>query len=372
MTNNQLMIKVYTNFSEGEKWLDNYQNKMPIFACILGFTNTALIPGISTAGAKPEDRKYTAIADGEFLINGVTDKPKFPLPPLDKGISPVFISRGVIEAFNIPVYLFNAGLPHPPSVKNIDLQGIPAKCVSTGNAMPLSIVKHLFQQGLNWGKKLGEKAKEENRYLILGECVVGGTTTALSLLSGLGIDAKGKVNSSHPNCNHQQKWQIVEEGLKKAELLPLKKNFNPLEIVAKVGDPMQVVVAGMALNASKYTGVTLAGGTQMLAVYALIKSLSSQFNHGDYPIIVGTTRWIAEDTTGDTVGLAKTIPDTCLIATQLDFSKSNYHQLRIYEEGYVKEGVGAGGLAIASSLAANWNSDDLINAIEKLILATIK
>ena len=36
---------------------------------------------------------------------------------------------------------------------------------------------------------------------------------------------------------------------------------------------MQLVVAGMALSASKIGGVLLAGGAQMLAVYALIQAL---------------------------------------------------------------------------------------------------
>ncbi len=358
------MIKIYTNFSQGEKWLNSTQKKIPIFACVLGFTHTALIPGISTAGATPSDREYTAIADGEFLINGVKPNPKFPLPPLEKGVSPVFISRAVVEAFNLPVYLFNAGLLHPPSVKTIDLQGLPAQCLSTGNALPEDTVKNLYLQGLKWGKILGKKAKSENRYLILGECVVGGTTTALSVLTALGIHAIGKVNSSHPSCNHEQKWAIVQEGLKNANLLLDSKDYDPLEIVAKVGDPMQIVVAGMALSASEYTPVMLAGGTQMLAVYGLISHLSPLNPHS---IIIGTTRWVAEDPTGDTVGLAKNIPSACLIATQLNFTNAHYLQLQIYEKGYVKEGVGAGGLAIASTLAQKWTDQDLITAIEKLI-----
>jgi uncharacterized protein (TIGR00303 family) len=358
------MIKIYTNISHGEKWLGNCKGKTPIFACVLGFTSTALIPSISTAGATPQDRQYTAIADGEFLVNGVTEKPLFPLPPLIKGISPVFISRAVIEAFNIPIYLFNAGLPHPPSVANIDLGGIPAQCVSTGNALPLKTVKDLFAKGLQWGEKLGKKAQGEKRYLIIGECVVGGTTTALSVLTALGISAQGKVNSSHPHCNHQQKWIIVKEGLAKANLLQENPHINPLEVVAKVGDPMQIVVTAMGISASKFTNVMLAGGTQMLAVYGLINHLFPQNNN---PIVIGTTKWVAQDATGDTVGLAQMIPNACLIATQLDFTNAHYEQLRLYEKGYVKEGVGAGGLAIASSLYQNWTSQELITAIEKLI-----
>ncbi len=84
-------------------------------------------------------------------------------------------------------------------------------------------------------------------------------------------------------------------------------------------------------------------------------------------IIVGTTRWVAEDKTGDTVGLASMIGKIPLLATQLNFSASKYPVLQAYEQGFVKEGVGAGGCAIAAYLYQNWTNQDLLKAIENLI-----
>jgi uncharacterized protein (TIGR00303 family) len=380
------MIRVYTQLLQGERWLQQYQGQRPLLACILGFTATALIPGISAAGATPEDRKYTAIADGEFLVNGVTPQPQYPLPPLTVGVSPVLISRAVVEAFKLPVYLFNAGLPQPPAVPAIDLGGVPANCLTSGNALPLTTVKHLFEQGLDWGTQLAKEAGDG--YLIISECVVGGTTTALSLLTGLGFDAAFKVNSSHPSCNHTQKWEVVRQGLQRAGLefgeqkgqslgKPYGSENDPLQVVAAVGDPMQIVAAGMAISATRSCGVMLAGGTQMLAVYALAEALAKAKIVPDsylpwYPaqIVVGTTRWVAEDFTGDTVGLAQDINSVPLFATQLSFSSSRYPQLQAYEQGYVKEGVGAGGCAIAAHLYQGWNSVNLLQAIESLVDAS--
>jgi len=355
------MIQVYTEIAQGQRWLKKYHGQRPILACILGFTDTGLIPGISAAGATPADREYTAIADAEFLVNGVTPQPKYKLPPLTAGASPVLISRAVVEAFHLPVYLFNAGLPHPPAVSAIDLGGMPANCLTTGNALPLATVKHLFEQGLEWGEKLAASAN--TGYVIISECVVGGTTTALSILTGLGIAATGKVNSSHPSCNHAQKWEVVQQGLQK-----IKENIEPLELVAAVGDPMQIVVAGMAIAASRRSGVLLAGGTQMLAVYALAQALVKQQSLEWQPqqIVVGTTRWVAEDMTGDTPGLAEDIGSVTLLASKLSFATSRYPQLQAYEQGYVKEGVGAGGCAIAAHLYQCWNQIQLLQAIEVL------
>jgi uncharacterized protein (TIGR00303 family) len=381
-----------------------------VYACVLGFTETGVIPGISAAGATPESRRFTAIADAEFLTNGPDKAAKYPLPPLHQGASPVFITRAVLQGQSIPLWMMDAGLPTVPSVLAINLGGKPAQCLSTGAAQEMAIVKHLFEQGLRWGQTLAAEAQDG--YLILAECVVGGTTTALAVLAGLGFDAQGKVNSSHPVCNHDQKWQLVQQGL---AMLP--PNPDPWQVLAAVGDPMQAVAAGLMLAASRSCGVLLAGGTQMLAVYALGRAIALQSQYcldqsqipctgplnppilGDFElrtpqgwgaggpsatmkrlteqhclqspilwnpeqVVVGTTRWVAEDPTGDTVGLAEEIGQVPLLATQLSFVDSRYPQLRAYEDGFVKEGVGAGGCAIAAHLYQNWDQARLLSAIE--------
>ena len=331
----------------------------------MGFTATGLIPGISSAGLTPEDRQYTAIADAEFLARGPQPQPQNALPPLPAGASPVAISRAVVEKLNIPLYLFNAGLPKPPTVPTIDLGGTPAKCLSQGNALPLATVKHLLEQGLVWGERLGRSSHD---YLIIGECVVGGTTTALAILTGLGVDAAGKVNSSHPICNHTQKWELVQAGLQRAGLWERIPVEDPGVLVAAVGDPMQIALAGMAIAASRRVGVMLAGGTQMLAVYALIEAIALYHNVSTQlaQIVVGTTRWVAEDPTGNTVALAKVVGGVPLLATGLNFATSRYPSFRAYSSGYVKEGVGAGGCAIATQLKQNWTSTQLLIAVETL------
>ncbi|MCC5635857.1 TIGR00303 family protein [Nostoc sp. CHAB 5844] len=360
-------IRIYTQVEQGKAWISQYRGCLPVFACVLGFTETALIPGISAAGSTPEDRKYTACADAEFLYYGAEHQPQYPLPPLMAGASPVLISRAVVEALKIPVYLFNAGLPQFPAVPAIDLGGLPARCLSTGKAMDAATVKHLLEQALIWGDRLAAEVGQS--YVILSECVVGGTTTALAILTALGIDAVGKVNSSHPICNHQQKWQVVQAGLQK-----IPRNSDPLELMAAVGDPMQVVVAGMAIAASRRCGVMLAGGTQMLAVYALTTAISQAYDLFWQPtqVIVGTTRWVAEDPTGGTVDLALHLDKSTknqsiiptLLSTQLSFANSRYPQLQAYEQGFVKEGVGAGAACIAAHLYQNWQEYQLLAAIE--------
>ncbi len=395
------MLRIYTNITQGEAWVAKYKGKKSAFACVLGFTETGLIPGISAAGSTPEDRKYTALADAEFLYYGADKKGQYPLPPLIAGASPVFITRAVVEALSIRVYLFNAGLLEAPTVPTIDLEGVPAKCLSQGAAMDLATVQHLLNQGIIWGERLARN--KENEYLVIGECVVGGTTTALAILTGLGIAAQGMVNSSHPVCNHAQKWEIVQAGLGRWGEREMGRGgeggdgemgrggegergrwgegergqgeiqsfIDPLRLVAAVGDPMQVAVAGMAIAASRDGGVMLAGGTQMLAVFALASAIAQFYNLSWQPeeVVVGTTRWVAEDSTGKTTELAqqigrKSVVTPSLLATELCFNNSRYIQLQAYEQGFVKEGMGAGGACIAAYLSENWQQQQLIEAIE--------
>lgn len=151
-----------------------------------------------------------------------------------------------------------------------------------------------------------------------------------------------------------------------------------LKLVAAVGDPMQVVVAGMAIAASRGCGVMLAGGTQMLAVYALASAIAETYNLSWQPtaVVVATTRWVAEDSTGGTVELALNIGKNSqypqimtppLLATKLSFANSQYPQLQAYEQGFVKEGVGAGAACIAANLYKNWQQHQLLQAIENQI-----
>ncbi len=330
-----------------------------------------MIPGISAAGATPRDRQFTALADAEFLYNGVTHTPPlYPLPPLQAGVSPTLIARAIVEHLAMPICLLDAGLPRSPTVPHHSLGGQIAACVSTGQAMTPECVRHLFLEGVYWGQQLGQQLKKSG-YLVIGECVVAGTTTAQALLTGLGIDATNRVNSSHPTCNHQQKQQIVQQGLARSQLPlpPPAKLPDILELVAAIGDPMQPVVAGMLLTASRDCGVLLAGGTQMLAVYALAQALATAppaIPWQPEQVVIGTTRWVVEDPTGDTIALAQAIGPVPLLATQLTFRHARFAPLRAYEQGFVKEGIGAGGLAISASLSAGWTQTDLLSAIEDL------
>jgi uncharacterized protein (TIGR00303 family) len=353
------LIAIHTHTTLSQDWLTRHHHHRPHVVCVLGFTATGLIPNISAAGLTPFDRQFTALADGEFLALGVQPHYQYPLPPLQ-----AIITRAIATALDIPVTLVNAGLPQPPSFPCVDFGGQAAQCLTSGQALPLSVVHDLWKKGLAWGETTARQLSQQSNspYLVIGECVVGGTTTALAVLKALGIPATGKVNSSHPQCNHAQKIAVVNTGLQQ-----LPNNANPWQIIATLGDPMQIVVAGMALAASHHCGVLLAGGTQMIAVYALMQALAqhTSYHYQAHQIVVGTTGWVATDNSADAVGLAEAICP--LLSAELQFGQSSYPQLQVYDRGFVKEGVGAGGTAIAAALYRDWQSSDVLTATEDLL-----
>jgi uncharacterized protein (TIGR00303 family) len=198
---------------------------------------------------------------------------------------------------------------------------------------------------------------------VVGESVPGGTTTALSVLLAMGVDAKRKVSSSMPLNPHELKTKTAEKALETAGV-----NFgdfidDPIKAVSAVGDPMQPATSGIVIGAAENVPVVMAGGTQMAAVLAVVNALSPEIL---YNVAIGTTRWILGDKTSDMKGLVLKIADVPIFAADLDFGISRFDGLNAYERGVVKEGVGCGGASIAAMLKSNGeiNKSALLEEIE--------
>ena len=256
--------------------------------------------------------------------------------------------------------VIDAGLRIKPRRPNDRRRRPVGRSIVTGNAVPHAAV--LFERGRSLADELSSNAD----YLVLAESVPGGTTTALALLCGLGIDAWGKVSSSMPDNAHPLKSRVVREAMLAAGLAGRPGERPAIEIAAAIGDPMQPFVAGLALGAHRRLPVLLAGGSQMAAVLALVNAVARE---RDEPLNVdqlgiATTGWVAHDPTADLAGLVAAIADVPVLASDLDFSASRHLPLRRYEQFLVKEGVGAGAAAIVASLAVDADHERLLRAIE--------
>lgn len=316
--------------------------------------------GISAAGVSGKDRRLTPAIDAEALLSGrPLSADSLPVSP--RGIvSPVVLSRAALQLAGATVSIVDCGCFVPPAVDHISFNEGVGRCPSSGRAMDLIAVRRLFDAGLRIGKELCNT----HDALVIAECVPGGTTTALGILLALGYKVEGLVSSSLPIANHPQRQRLIFEGLNAAGEGPQYYRAAPLASVAAVGDPMQAFVAGAVLAASPKIPVIMGGGAQMLAVYALLKALID-CNHCQGAIdsvVVATTKWVAFDRGAGSGSLANVI-GAPFVAACPDFYQSRHAGLQAYEEGNVKEGVGAG----ASMVVANIRGSDestIIRAID--------
>ncbi len=332
---------------------------------LLAATDTAAVAGISAAGATSESRRGTAAADAELLLLGPGAPLPHPLPPLPAGVSPALISRVVCQGLDLEPLVVDLGCAIAPGVPHLrpppPAGAGPARCLSSGAAMPLERVQALLALGQRWGHAGRHRASTP---LVLAECVPGGTTTAQALLSGLGIEAHGIVSGSLAQPAHGLKADLVARGLAAAATAALCAphrlgDDDPLAVVAAVGDPMQPLAAGLLLAATASgRPLLLAGGSQMAAVLALAMALAppALLPRLVAQAAIGTTAWVASERDSDLALLLRRIGqrwghEPLAFAASLRFHGPIHPALADYERGYVKEGVGAGGLALLWELA---------------------
>ncbi|MCK9277977.1 MAG: TIGR00303 family protein [Methanoculleus sp.] len=302
--------------------------RRPMMALVLANTMLSTVPGISGAGPTPEKTLLTPVLDAELVTTGaITSVPARPNTPTGCP-TPATITRSMVELTGLSPVLINAGLAHTPTVPCLDVYGNPGGDPRKEDAVPHAAL--LFERGETVGRLLSQYSD----FLMLGECVPGGTTTALCVLRALGYDAS--VSSAFATNPVDLKDAVCREVL--ARILEAGER-EPLDILRAAGDPMMPVAAGIA---SAYSGdIIFAGGTQMLAVAATLKALGRRVPH------LATTVYVRDD---PTAGFARSVADVGTTAYYVDpnFAGIGHVGLARYCIGEVKEGMGAGGaLALA-------------------------
>jgi len=332
-------IILFHEEERGEAFLEKLRGINPLFICVIGNTEVARIPGISAAGRNPELTDYTPPADAELLLLGKC-KCFQGVPMTPEGIpTPALITMSALKLADIPVLIVASGLKIKPQIPFLDVGGKPGNDIRGGRA--IEDAEEILQRARIAGENISKVAS----YLVIGESIPGGTTTTLGVLLAMGVDARGKVSSSMPNNPHDLKIRVVEEGLRAANVDFGTLMKDPIKAISCVGDPVMPAFAGLVLGAAPKVPVLMAGGTQMGAILAVVKALNPSILDN---IAIGTTKWIISDKTSDLRGIVAQIGDVPILAADLDFTQSKNEGLRAYEKGAVKEGVGAGGAAIAA------------------------
>jgi len=300
-------------------------------------TATAHIAGITQAGI-PGMIHLTPILDAEFLITGeVRSLPNVAETP--KGVpTPALITRGVhlLSPYS-HIELLDLGLEVQPKGDDLNIHHFDIQ--ASGNITDGANInaKALFDKGVTFGKTY----KYKDDYLILGESVPSGTTTATATALALGYDAKALFSSSFKDVPNN----LREETLAKA-LAHVKGKTDLFDILGSVADNMLIFNAGFILGVNSRFPIVLAGGTQMACVLLVANSISKYMGAevDSFKLALCTTKWVAEDEHSDIKALLEMLdfPINAYYA-DFDFSLSEHPALKLYDEGEAKEGVGAGG-----------------------------
>jgi len=324
----------------------------PVFAVVIGSTRTSTIPGISIAGPTPEATLLTPTLDVEYLLEGKgLTLDVVPVSP--QGVpTPALITRASLTlAWDAQPLVIDAGAHTPPKTPHTRL---PSRTVGgridEEPGLDPDRGRALYAEARSLGRRIGR-----GRVLVVGESIPGGTTTALAIIAALGYvedGLEGKVSSSAPENPAGLKARVVQAALRRlGEASP----GDPVGAASLVGDPVHVAIAGLAHGAleAPARAVILAGGTQMIAPLAILARLGVLRGEAARRIANVTTRWIHDDPSSDWAGLlARVAPDVEAGYVNLDLSRSAFPGLRMYEEGYAKEGVGAGGAAALAAVRA--------------------
>ena len=208
-------IEIFGNTENGKIFLNSLEQKNFLFSFVISYSETCEIPGITFAGSNPELIKYTPPADAEFLHYGYCKSiEQIPMTP-DGKPTPALLTKVALESASIPHVVVNAGSKINPQLPYIQT-GLPSgKNITQGRAMEESD----FLKAVDYGRIIGRTLSSVTDCLVIGESIPGGTTTALAVMRGLGIDAK--VSSSIPKNPVELKNRIVTNALKNIESMSL-------------------------------------------------------------------------------------------------------------------------------------------------------
>ena len=337
-------------------------NNFKIFLVIAG-TNTSQIKGISAAGINAKSRRKTALADAEFLLMGASKDHKYKLPPLTAGVTPALISHVCSKLINVYPVIVPLGIEVKPYFNHLIVEDEdlgPSNCLTTGKSMPRERVVNLYKGGL----EIGKSSKQP---ILISESVPGGTTTAQAVMEAFGLRVSNLVGSSLFKAPRDLRRKVVQKGLLNANL---KNDFDSFDVVAAVGDPFQAFSMGLLIGARlAKQPVILSGGSQMLAVTLLVLEFLGANNKDDFVenIFIATTGWLVKDNSlNDLLNLINEKYDVNLLglASPLNFKSSIYKELKDYEMGHVKEGVGAGGISLLAYLNG-FKNDEIVSLCQQ-------
>ncbi|MCW6159245.1 MAG: TIGR00303 family protein [Thermoplasmatales archaeon] len=313
-----------------------------IFILAIGNTEVSQINGITAAGETEELIKFTPPADAEYLFY---NRPRcinaIPVTPSGNP-TPAIMTKASKILVGFPILVARAGSIVGPSLPYFFISDSPGKDIRTESGVP--DIKEILEKS----SIIADEIFRMDDEVMLAESIPGGTTTAMAILRDLGyISVSSSSMSQNPVA---LKLKVVEDALQRVG------NLGRNEVLRELGDPVLAFLYGFT---RRFRGkVYLAGGTQMLAVTALLKL--DGLNYGT----IVTTKYVVADKTATFSRTANEI-GTTFVEAKVNLFISRYPGIREYEKGIVKEGVGAGGAYYLAS-TTGFTNKEIVDKIDNL------
>jgi len=315
---------------------------------VIGNTEVSKIKGITAAGGNDTLIKYTPPADAEFLFY---DKPicidAIPVTP-EGNPTPGIITKASKNLLKLPILVIRAGSIIEPKIPYINLSS------KEGGDIRKRKGVYDFEGIKEKSSILADFLNSFESEIMIAESIPGGTTTAMAVLTSLGFKAR---SSSSLKVNPLTlKEKVIEEAMERIE------KESKIEVMEELGDP---VLASISYISYHFKGkVYLAGGTQMLAVAAYLSHLKKNVES------IITTKYVINDNSATFKETSKEI-GVKYIESELDLSISQFKGIRDYENGIVKEGVGAGG-AYYLARKKGFTNEEIVSEIDRIYRKMIK
>jgi len=351
------MIK---NITGSVDFIESLRGKKATFMLALSNTKTADIDGITQAGI-PGQIYLTPTLDSEFLTTGEVRSLEN-IAETPKGVpTPALITRAVhlLNPFS-GIELLNLGLKQRPRVNYFKIHEFDIKQSHSIKSGANIDAQELFQKGIEFGQNY----ECENDYIILGESVPSGTTTAKATALALGYKCENFFSSSFKNVPNEIREKTIEDALNNISV-----NDDIFTILGNVSDNMIIFNAGFILGLNNKIPLILAGGTQMACVLLVVNKIL-EVMQGEIEtsnLALATTSWIANDKNSN----IKALIEMCNFKinsyyADFDFSLSSHPALKLYDEGDAKEGVGAGGALVYGMINA-LKKDQITKKVEEFL-----
>ena len=296
---------------------------------VAGTTRTAAIQGITAAGASRDLLVHTPSADAEILAYG--DTVRAPVTPVSPSgcPTPAAVTRAVRELLGFDLAVVDGGLATPTGAPTVSVGARPGDDIREPD--PVRTAPGAFAAARSYGQALPDDR------VVVGETIPGGTTTAMAVLRALGEDTLPATSSSLPENPLELKRRVISAAFDSSDLDPGQAAHTPELAVRFVGDPVLAAAAGLVAGALESgTDVVLGGGTQLLAVAALVRHAGIP-----EPATLATTSYLAADVPG--LDAAADELDLELSVSDPEFDTATAGPLSAYAEGVAKEGAAMGG-----------------------------